>query len=69
LTCIHLYPKNKHFEDLIDTDASDESSEEEEDGDEYDNEPDIIEAVEATDTKAVFRVETIGLLDTDTIKC
>ncbi len=69
MTCIHLYPKNKHFEDLIDTDASDESSKEEEDGDEYDNEPDIIEAFEATDTKAFFRVETIGLLDTDTIKC
>jgi hypothetical protein len=71
-------PKNKYVEDLIDTgasddtDVSDESSEEE--GDEYDDdpyepEPDIIETVEATDTEAVFRVETNGLLATGTINC
>ncbi len=71
-------PKNKYVEDLIDTgasddtDVSDESSEEE--GDEYDDnpyepEPDIIETVEATDTEAVFIVETNGLLATDTINC
>jgi len=67
-------PKTKYVEDLLDidvsddTDVSDDSSSEEE-GDEYDDDPyveDTIDTIEATE-ETVFRVETNGLLATDTI--
>ena len=73
-------PKTKYVEDLLDTDVSDDtdisddSSSEEEEGDEYDDDPyvedtiDTIDTIEATE-ETVFRVETNGLLATDTINC
>jgi hypothetical protein len=62
-------PKTKYVEDLLDTDVSDEtdisddSSSEEEEGDPY-----VEDTIEATE-ETVFRVETNGLLATDTINC
>jgi hypothetical protein len=69
-------PKTKYVEDLLDTDVSDDTeisddSSSEEEGDEYDDDPyveDTIDTIEATE-ETVFRVETNGLLSTDTINC
>ena len=67
-------PKTKYVEDLLytdvsdDTDISDDSSSEEEEGDEYDDDPYVEDTIEATE-ETVFRVETNGLLATDTINC
>jgi len=63
-------PKTKYIEDLLNTDVSDDTdisddSFSEEEGDEYDDDPYVEATIEAT----VFRVETNGLLATDTIIC
>ena len=64
----------KYVEDLLETDVSgntdisDDSSSSEEEGDEYDDDPYVQDTIEATE-ETVFRVETNGLLATDTINC
>ena len=64
----------KYVEDLLETDVSgntdisDDSSSSEEEGDEYDDDPYVEDTIEATE-ETVFRVETNGLLATDTINC
>jgi len=50
-----------------DTDITDDSLSEEE-GDQYDDDPYVEDTIEATE-ETVFRVETNGLLATDTIIC
>ena len=61
-------PKTKYVEDLLDTDVSDDSSSSEEESDEYDDDQYVEDTIEATE-ETVFRVETNGLLATDTINC